>query len=95
MCLEQILKHYIGTVPSDIEELRALAKSFEIPKILDSVDEEEDFDQPAINDESFTVKKISDNAACWCSGCSFMNLADSVRLFRRAIVLELLKTCSK
>jgi hypothetical protein len=65
--MEQIVRHFIGDVPNDINELRRVSETLdrEHTRLPGSIGNEGayDSDDLAIADESFTMEEISGNAA--------------------------------
>ena len=63
--MDRMLRHFIGHVPSDINELRRVAESLDADraKLPTSIinDASYDSDDSAIADESFMFKEISGN----------------------------------
>lgn len=76
--MEQMLKHFIGHVPNDINELRKIAESLDKSRlqICNSIldDATYDSDDSAVADECFMFKEISGNVTReWtCSGALIM-----------------------
>ncbi|KAH8658488.1 C6 transcription factor [Xylariales sp. PMI_506] len=70
--MEQILSHFIGDVPRDINELRIVAESIrgQQPKLSGVIGNEEayDSDDSEVADESFTAKEMSENSSFHYSG---------------------------
>ncbi|RDW63552.1 hypothetical protein BP6252_11097 [Coleophoma cylindrospora] len=81
--MEQILRHFIGNVPSDINSLRKVAETLngEHSRLPDSVGNEgaDDSDDSAIGEESFTVNEISENAAHYSGELSHWNFSKRVQ----------------
>ncbi|KAH8885848.1 hypothetical protein GQ53DRAFT_728435 [Thozetella sp. PMI_491] len=81
--MEQILRHFIGEIPSDIKELRRVADTLarERPRPPESVGNEGayDSDDSAMAEESFTLKEISENAAHYSGELSHWNFSKRVQ----------------